>query len=256
MKKLIIILFAVLTTTSCVTSYYQVYKVIPTSKLASNAKSLVFEDGNCRIDYNFWNEGGDIGFTFYNKTSDNIFLSLDESYFILNGVAFDYYKNRVFTYTSSTGFNTGFRYTNINAGVQNSSSYAISYNEDKVICIPPMTSKVIKEFTINQSFISSCNVFKYPSSRQVKSLTFKQNDSPLVFSNILQYSVGISQQKIKITNGFYVSEITNYPENDIVKTYYDEPCGKKTMIEKKTLQGISPDKFYIKYMKGTDTSSH
>lgn len=92
--------------TSCATSaYYQVYRVIPVShsskKIVVNDEAIIYEDTNCIVVYNFWDKNGNTGFQFYNKTDKNIYLNMEESFFIINGMACNYYNNRV--YTNSIG---------------------------------------------------------------------------------------------------------------------------------------------------------
>ncbi len=65
--------------------------------MKSNENSLIYEDDNCIVSYNLWAERGDIGFRCYNKTNSNIYVNLEESFFILNGIAHDYFKNRVYS---------------------------------------------------------------------------------------------------------------------------------------------------------------
>jgi len=57
--------------------YIQVYKATPTKELTTNEYSLIYEDNNCKVSYNLWAEGGNIGFSFYNKTDQNIFLNME-----------------------------------------------------------------------------------------------------------------------------------------------------------------------------------
>jgi hypothetical protein len=102
-KFLFAALISVLLTSCVSTSYFQVYKVSPSDKLVIKDNLLVYEDENCMVSYNLWDEGGNIGFQFFNKTDKNIYLNLEESFFILNGVAYNYYRNRVFTSSSSSG---------------------------------------------------------------------------------------------------------------------------------------------------------
>lgn len=119
------ILFTTLITillTSCVTtSYFQVYKATPSDKLVIKDNLIVYEDENCMISYNLWAEGGRIGFQFFNKTDKNIYLNMKESFFIVNGFSYNYYKNRVFTNSTSSG--------------------ATSANEEEIVCIPSLVSK-------------------------------------------------------------------------------------------------------------------
>src|SRR5690554_6151828 len=95
-KQFILFVLTIMTLSSCKTTYYQVYKAVSTEQLTIEQNALVYEDENCEIAYNLWADGGDFGFSFYNKTDHNIYLNLAESFFILNGVAHDYYKDRTF----------------------------------------------------------------------------------------------------------------------------------------------------------------
>ena len=101
MKKHFYFLVALaILTSSCVSNsyYYQVYKVSSEDKRISqdNSKYIVYEDDNCKLLYNLWGNGGNVGFMFYNKTNDIIFIDLSESFFVKNRSAYDYYRNRVY----------------------------------------------------------------------------------------------------------------------------------------------------------------
>jgi len=265
--------------TSCVsTFYYQVYKVNPDNKTMLKDNLLVYEDENCKVSYNLWGDGGNIGFRFFNKTEKNIYLNLDESFFVINGTSYNYYQNRVFTNSKSLGTSvvgeatasrsmTGFNYLNLiqtnrisatnSLGVVNSSSYSVSYNEEKIVCIPSMTSKVITEYSINQILYRDCDLFKYPEKKEIKTKSFMKSDSPFVFSNRILYTVGQAGNQVKFENEFYVSEITNYPDNEITETKFDEYCGQKNSFALVTyFKNVSPDKFFIKYSKGQDSWEH
>lgn len=271
------VITAILLTSCTTTSYYQVYKATPSNKLVTKGNSLIYEDGNCRISYNLWSEGGNIGFRFFNKTKDNIYLNLGASFFILNGIAHDYYKDRVFTNSSNSASATsrvikgsksvtGFNYLNLlqtnrmqvanSSGLIASAGYAISYNEEKIICIPPNTSKIIVEYTINKTTYRDCDLFKYPSKKQIKSQSFSKSVSPIVFSNRIAYTVGKSDNLIKIENEFYVSEITNYPESEMLESKYEEFCNQKSQLKKKQFKDVGANKFFITYKKGEDKWKH
>lgn len=103
MKALLIssVLFTAILSSCVSNSYYQVYKVSPIGKTMKSDSSLVYEDNNCKISYNLWKDGGDMSFYFHNKTEDNIYLDLGESFFVLNGISYDYFKDRTFASTSS-----------------------------------------------------------------------------------------------------------------------------------------------------------
>ena len=61
--------------TSCV-SYVQVYKTAPSDKLVLKNNLLVFEDENCKVSYNLWDAGGNVGFQFFNKTDKKVLIGL------------------------------------------------------------------------------------------------------------------------------------------------------------------------------------
>ncbi|MEI2421245.1 hypothetical protein V6O07_13310, partial [Arthrospira platensis SPKY2] len=132
-------------------------------KISKIENNLVYEDENCVISYNFWDEGGDFGFKFYNKTDKKIFIDLSDSYFILNGISNNYFKDRIYSFSSSSGFSTSsvasstksvsganrsnFLQTNrvslANAsGFMSSNGYSVSYNEERIIVVPAKTSKI------------------------------------------------------------------------------------------------------------------
>lgn len=264
--------------TSCSTaSFYQVYNVKPIGEAVSITDELFFEDENCKITYNLWSNGGNMGFVFYNKTDKNIFLNLNESFFVFNGIAYDYFQDRVFTNSKNSSATTvrsatasksvsGNNYWNLfqtnrvqstkSVAVVASNGYSVSYNEAKVIIIPTKTSKIIAEYNISQSLYRDCDLLKFPSIKQIKSKVFSKSESPIVFSNKISYTIEQSEKPIKFENEFYVTEISNYPESEILESKYDEFCGQKRMTMTKHFKKASPDKFFIKYNKGTDTWKH
>jgi len=277
MSLILTAMIAVLLTSCVTTSFYQVYKAVPSDKSIIKDNYLVYEDENCKVSYNFWGEGGNIGFLFYNKTDNNIYLNLNESFFVLNGIAYDYFKNRVYTHSTSSGSTTsrtatasksvtGINFLDLlqtnriqatsGVGLMTSSGYSISFNEEKVVCVPSKTSKIITEYNINDYLYKDCDLFKYPTKKQVKSKSFSKSDSPIIFSNRISYTLEQSQEKVQFENEFYVSEISNYPESEMLESKYDEFCGQKSATMTRYFKNVSPDKFYIKYTKGTDTWKH
>jgi len=66
-----------------------------------------------------------------------------------------------------------------------------------------------------------------------------KDDSPFVFSNRITYRVGDSVEPVQFENEFYVSEITNYPEKEIMDYDYDEFCGEKGMEKRRSVQYCS-----------------
>ena len=274
---LIVILLTVFTLSSCRTTFYQVYRATPTDRSMANKDALVYEDENCEVTYNLWSHGGNMGFAFFNKTKENIYLNLDECFFVHNGVASDYYLEREFTHSSNMGsksshkkgasvalsgfnflglFQTNQGVAEVSESLMTSSGSSVSVKEKKIVTIPPGTLKFIYEYNINQNLYRDCDLLRYPKRSQVRTLQFMKNDSPYVFSNRIAYRVGESAEPVQFENEFYVSEITNYPEKEIVDKEYDEFCGEKSMERKSFFKIMAPDRFYIMYLKDGQGRKH
>lgn len=277
-KFLFCAVFSVVMLSSCVsTTFYQVYRVEPIDQLINKDNALIFEDDNCKVSYNLWGEGGNIGFKFYNKTDKNIYLNLGESFFILNGSSYNYYRNRVYTTTVNSGLTTtngiistkavtglndlDFIQTNkisLNntIGQTTSSGISVSIKEENILCIPPKTYKFISEYSVNSSLFRDCDLFQYPRNNQIITKKFTKEQSPIHFSNRISYSIGQNLELIKFENGFYVKEITNYPESEMIELKNDEFCGQVSYFLSEYFKNSSCDKFYIKYGVKQDKLEH
>lgn len=272
-KTLLAGLIALIMTSCSSTSFYQVYKTTASEKMNVKENSLVYEDQNCIISYNFWQNEGNIGFRFFNKTDKNIYLNLDESFFVFNGISNNYYKNRIFTNSESSGVVvskgatasksfSGNNFMNLlqtnlisassSSSSMGSSGSSVSYNEEKIVCIPPHTAKIISEYNINGYLFRDCDLLKYPTKKEVKSKNFSKATSPIIFSNNLTYQLAQSEAKNKVQNEFYVSEITNLPESEMYSSTFEEYCGKKSLIKTKFALKQSPDNFFIQYFNKQD----
>ena len=273
MKKIIFILTTLLLSSCSSYIYYQVLKTTPISKeMNVTVKGIVYEDINCIITYNLWSEGGNIGFKFYNKTDNDIYLNLEKCFFVKNGEANTYFRNRTFTSSNTVGSSqsigisgsksvTGYNYLDLlqtNSKSANSSvasvetnGAAVSYGELKVVCIPSKTYKIIKEYKILENTFRDCDLIRYPGHNEIKAFTFTIENSPVVCSNEIEYKVGLNSSAINIENKFYISEITNYPEDEIIKrneeSYCDETISNPGTIS--YFKNSSVDKFVIKYYK-------
>lgn len=249
MKRAFLQIICVAIFISCVPiNYYQVYSVAPIEKVERTETALKFEDENCIVSYNLWAEGGDVGFLFYNKTNESIYLNMKECFFVLNGVANDYYLNRIYENSSSSSESlTSFSSSPKELLLNRQTGFKISYIENEIICIPSKSSKIITEYQINNTLFRDCELLKFPSNKNISSLFFTEQSSPFVFGNRLSYSLGETKVRVYMENNFYISEIVNYPENSIVESKYDEFCGEKNLTLIKVFKKVSPDKFFIMY---------
>ena len=271
--------FILVILSSCsVPEFYQVYKVSGDEKIGKTNNELVFEDANCKLTYNLWSAGGSMGFWFYNKTDKPLFIHMNESYFVMNGVANNYYKGRTYTDSKTIGISTG-KSSRLNIssaqsgmfgtvifsgfqaittkGESTSSGSAVSYMEEEIVCIPSKTSKYIYEYKINSNLYRDCDLFRYPLKKQINTKSFTTLNSPYIFSNRIVYSIGETQSSThqQIENNFFVSEITNYPSRQITVMVRDEFCGQRSYQSHLELKDKGPDKFYIRYSQ-TDSWKH
>ncbi len=228
---------------SCETTYYQIYEAKSLENVSQDQDGFVFEDENCIIHYDLWSEGGDAGFSIYNKTDQTLYLDKFNTHFVINGVAKDYYLDRVFTNNETVAINSLFY------NISNESSVSTSYKEKSIIAVPSKTRRKISEYNINNLFFRECELEKYPSSRKVRTESYTEKNTPFTFENRISYFFDKDEEFHEIKNSFFVSSVTNYPSKDIISNEQMEECGETQFgtVEVNTKQ--SPHKFYVTYTR-------
>lgn len=259
--------------TSCKSTYYQVYTVDTESMRCEN-NSMVFENIDCKVMYNLWSENGKVRFVFYNKTDRDIFLDMNQTMFVLNGYAHEYYQGRTYEV-----FEKPDEYSNIN-GVRldrvdndiwgnnvykdnsfygNTSSIPdnrVMIQEKEIICVPPKAYKYFFYYSINPKVIKTCVKNKDFPSKEADVSSFSKEDSPLHITNRITYGFDSNIPNVKsIDNSFWVSSIKNYSFNAALehKSLIEEcnynNLNKKTLPYKYNYFKIGgPNKFYHKYI--------
>jgi hypothetical protein len=259
----VIIVF--LSSCTVTSNYYQICDVETEQECVRDSINFIFEDDNCKVIYYFWTNGGNPGFIFFNKTNERIYLNKEESFFIINNLAQDYYKNRTYKNTSnySTQSTTGinyFKYTSQNktstVGTTQISGNSVSYEEPKVICVPPMSAKTIEEYSIMDSPHRDCDIFRFPREEELSTEEFSSETSPIKFSNLFSYKIGKDGEYIDIEHNFYISRIENMNENKILKSQYKTHCGERNNYPAKVITKVTAYGFYIKYTKPSSYYKH
>lgn len=299
MKKTLLLLLCIDTIlfASCspMFSNYQIASMKAVGCTTEDASSIVFEDENCKVMYNLWCNSGDAGFLIYNKSDQNLYLDMTESFFVKNGRCFSYYKNRSYTETKAVA--TGSRMTTTSTTVNgnsntNTNSSMNSYNylpnerygylttnsntnavmnfstvgfsntysstrgssvsiaEEKIVCIAPNTYRIITEYSISDNIYRSCDLLlKGDDKNENNPLTFTEENSPLVFENIISYRVGESKTLNKMKTKFYMNEVVNKKASAITELRRPEFCGESFQEMKKERYFTNYDarKFYIEY---------
>jgi len=260
--------------TSCMSEFYQIYTVEPIGKVVSKEGEIVYDDQNFKVIYDFWSNGGNSGFQFVNKSDKNIYLNLAESFFIRNGISNNYYKQRVFSKGSSSAVSTSLGLQNARAvkGRNNfnliqtnaisansststliSSANSVSYTEEKIVCVPPQSSKFIREYLINDTRIISCDLPKAPKfKKQFKTLSYSEEQSPIVFRNRISYTIDKNDSLLSFENEFYLKDITNLPKKEVVVKKKFKDCEGFTFFRPVNTYA-SKSKFYITYTLDLNT---
>ena len=270
-KSILAFISLVVFMTSCShQTFYQVYEVLsPDVTVQENI--LLYENSDCSISYNLWSNGGNLNFLFTNKTDQNMFIVMPKSFFVLNGVANDYYsdsshslsvtKSMAANSTSSVAVNgylsNGFfwypstisRHIGATAGL--SRTETVKTNEMPIICIPPKSSKFIKGFNLSDYVNKDCENRKmnYPSRTSPK-VSFNMTNSPLVFRNRIAYTFDEKSSDVKyIENKFFVISYLNYSEKSAFEVKKEKNCDNDFEVSKKYFKMSAPNKFYNTYMK-------
>lgn len=107
MKKLLIAI-TLLSMSSCshTTPFLQIGSLSSDNVRLDNKGNYEYNQNDLTISYDFWSNGGKVSFVVTNNSSQDIYLLMDKSYFINNGMAYDYYANRNFIIGSASSSTT------------------------------------------------------------------------------------------------------------------------------------------------------
>lgn len=209
---------------SC-SSYYQIQEVTTGPNLTAAGNTLVYEDPDCVITYDLWSNGGNTDFVFENKTGFLMYLNLDNSFFIKNGMAYDYNPHQ-------------------KANKRSRECQSEANPENAVIKIPSHSKKVIRGFQITQSVYENCDLNKKPKEGTEPAMTFNAKESPVTFENRINYeTTGLGEKMV--TNTFYVSKVTNLNGNDAKTPVSIPECSNVSPKEKLCFVSKSPASYYL-----------
>ena len=162
MKKYFLLLVVSLLFASC-KSYIQIYDVDSSSAKTTN-EQFVFENEDCKLTYNFWEEWGNASMVFTNKTDKNLFVSLSQSSYIFNGFSSSFYKG-------------------IDDHVVISKFKSKTFRDLPVVCVAPKSSKVIGDLNLIDKIYFFCEKEKDKPKRRY-SENYNENNSPINKVNV------------------------------------------------------------------------
>lgn len=266
MKKLLLAACAAsLMLSSCSKTFYQVYNT-EAPGMVEQGNFLVYENDDCKLMYNLWGKSGSVGFVMQNKTNEDMFLFLSQTFFIKNGEAFDYFKNREYSNTETVGVASSVSASESIYGLANiwgltanvetakNKSYSLTIKESPVVCIPAKSSKFIKEYRISDRLIKNCNQDQAYPKKKSAPVYFTKEDTPLSFKNRISYSFNKDGEDLKkVENEFWVSEVINYTEKEALEKKEYKECEKDYAKITYVFKMASPKKFYNSF-KGMSKS--
>lgn len=253
--------------TSCTKTYYQVYDVNSES-LKQEDNSLVYENSDMKVMYNLWGENGKVGFILQNKTDKDLFVDMDKTFFILNGEANDYFKNREYsasmanaayfdyslnkTYSASSGFWPTQYYVpmlSVFAKVIKGRTTGITTKEKQIVCIPANAYKVISEYNVSPRFVKTCVRSKDFPRNTANVASYSESSSPVKFKNRIAYSFDSDCKNLQhVENSFYISGVTNYSNKAATEKVKEQTdCYSAQKRQRKYFKIGGPNKFYRTY---------
>lgn len=257
--------------TSCATEkyYYQVYEVV-SQDVSQKENVLSYENADCQITYNLWSEGGNLSFLIHNKTDKNLYVVMPQSFFILNGVANDYYSESSYSHSvtnsaalsasrqlSISGFLTNGYYwypsritRQYGATIGTSTTEAIETKEMAFVCVPPKSSKFVRGFNLSDHIYKDCDNSNenYPKSSS-SIVRYTKDDTPLSFRNRIAYTFNNQSSDVNyIEHQFWLSSLQNFSEKAAISKQKVEECETNARKVQRSFTMYSPNKFYNKYI--------
>lgn len=263
------LMLAVLALSSCSSQMYQVYEV-QSPNLTIRDNSMVYENQDCKVFYNLWDKDGSMAFIFENTSDKDIFIDMSQSFFIKNGAAYDYFKNRSYdthvyesielgisalnTYINSYGYWPNRYISHLGNTVKSTvssksgTSTGVTIQEPKYVCVPAHAYKAISVYNIYPSFVTTCERSKDFPSNVATLETYNKDDSPLKFTNRIAYSFEEGGKIAeRIDNNFWLSSVKNYSRKAAIERR-SEKVGCTSAIKRKDYFKIGgPNQFYVSF---------
>lgn len=244
LEATILTALSLLTMTSCSATIYQQIMTLKSENVALNEGDFIDETPDFTIEYDFWSEYGRFIFSITNNTDEDFYVDLGRSFFINNGNAFDYYRGRTFSTTENKP-----NLVEISADgtpVITSRQETVSYEEKDIVCIPARSTKHFGEYTISEIPYRECGLMRDPSRKELAIMHFDKLKSPVKIENRL--TLIIRGETIPVNHNFYVSEIQNIAEENVIQNYTPYNCDNtKSMNVVKVNRLKAQNKFFIRY---------
>ena len=269
--KLVCVIITSLFSVSCTQSFYQIY-TMDSKDLKMQDNSLLFENADCQVSYNFWSDGGYVSFAFKNKTDRDIFINMNESFLVVNGNAHNYFEAKTYTYGSAFATSIGYgeslgvslsgktgvwsnKHYTASAGVAASITSksaimnTVSIKEQEVVCIPANSFKTFSKFCLSPAIYQKCvKKVDFPSN-SASLAKFDSHNSPIILNNRLTYGFQNDNMDNHIDNVFWLGEIENFSEKSAIEKSDEKGCYDLVSKEIRHFKIGKPSQFYRHYQK-------
>lgn len=202
---------------SCSPLVYQVVEL--KSETSTNSdNSVIFENSDLKVSYNFWSLGGQIGFTIYNKSDKPIYLDWDKTHLIYNGFSYEYWydieSNSQVSVSKSVSYGAGSSsYSSQSWWGVNAKKTVTNVEKSrpkKILEIPSQSSIYVQKFHLINEPYFTCDFSFDKTPKDLIDVSFEKTNSPIVFRNYITYSLDQKCDSLKVMdNSFYASKISN-----------------------------------------------
>jgi hypothetical protein len=245
-KFLIILNLAFLLLSCGPIPYYQIQEF----KKTQNVNTLpdnIFKNNDLVIEYDFWTRKGFSDFKITNTSDSLIYLDLELTHFVMNGLASPYYTNQVQMESSAIVS------SRINSRIYGYSSNGVKYETSntiipsKIVIIPPKTHKLVKGFNIALLY-KDCNLKHFTDS---SSIQFNDSISPVVIQNLFYYTKGSSSKTLSsFENELSLNRVINVNQSKFYSFDYKYDCNQRASIYKFPYSKFKlENRFYLEYYK-------
>lgn len=226
--------------------YYQIQEFKKTQSVSALPEN-VFKNNDLLIEYDFWTRKGFSDFKITNTSDSLIFLDLELTHFVMNGLASPYYTNQIQMESSAIVS------SRINSRIYGYSSNGVKYETSntiipsKIVVIPPKTHKLVKGFNIALIY-KDCNLKHFTDSSSVR---FNDTLSPVVLRNLFYYTKGAGSKTLStFENELSLYQVINVNQAKFYRFDYKYECNQKTSVYKHPYTKFKfYNSFYIEYYK-------
>lgn len=165
-------------------NYIQIAQTLPNDPEALRIDEegrYYYQDENCKIVFDLWDEGGASNFTFYNLSDEALILCPNECL-----IAKNKYTNDMFT-------------------------------EFKNGAVAPHAYREFSGIKLGYKRITDCDFSILPKPNAPSSMSYRLSSSPARFRFYLTYKKSTSGEKKGIDLAFYISRVSNYLKSDILQ---------------------------------------